>query len=1853
MHNIFTAFGTSKYHRVMAWFLAFSMVLQNASVLPLTAYASEDESSSSSYSSSETSNSDSEEEDNDRRESRDHDGEDDENRDEDSDSRDDDDHEDIDTIKDMFYAMGSHGDDDCDDASYGTHDDCDGHDDEDEDRDEEEDHDSDCDGYRSTSSSDCDDDEDDDREDEDCESHRSASNDDCDEHEDADCDDRYRSTSSSDDCDDHEEDECDDAYRYSSDHEGCDDHDEDEDHDCDDTHASSSADCDNHEEDPEDCSSEGYRSSHGDDCDDHEDDCSSHRSYASDDTTTDCDEHEEEPEDCHDDSYRQTHDECFDTPPPPPTTLSCDQVTGEGWYGQYYNSSRNDPEMNLPSSEWGGSHPDPRGALWTSDWYDVERYRFDRVDEHLMFGDNFFPFDGARAEELDRNQSGERHDYHFASKWTGKVTVEQTGSYTAHLTSDDDSWVYVNGVLMIENSGIHGARTETASLTLSTGDIVEVYFAERHVTRSHMNFYFSTPGVTVRPYKQGCDTPPPPVNTRPVITVIGTNVEVVQGGAYMESGATVNDLEDGIITHKLVILGTVNTAVLGTYTITYNATDSQNLSAIEKTRTVTVVPPLTCKAPLDVMMVLDRSGSMNDDGMSPEQPLTDAKNGASAFIDTLSDIKDRAGVVSFSSAAVLNSGLSSNFSAVKATYASLTAQGFTNTASAISRAQTELSTAGRPTAKKVIVLLSDGVPNVDGMSQTDAATEAILSATQAKNAGTVIYAIGLGDASASAVLSSVASSPASYFFAPTGSELLSIYNAISTIECQREPGTITGKKWNDKNANGVVDGQDVTIQAWTMTLTMVGATSSREAVTDATGVYTFGNVLPGNYQVCEVGKTGWRQTFPVTNNGCYIINVDEGVVVSEKDFLNTESEKPECSDGLDNDGDNKADFGADSGCDTPEDNDENTRPVITILSQNPAIVTLGSTYSDQGATALDMEDGVITDDIITQNLVNTAVLGQYTVTYNVTDSKGLAAVEAVRVVRVVSACSDAQENDGDGVADFPNDLGCDTPEDNDENDRPVITVVGNNPVSITIGSAYTDPRATVLDAEDGDITAKLVASGTVNTAVLGTYTITYNATDSQNLSAIEKSRTVTVVPVVTECNDNIDNDGDLSIDFDGHIIEDMAFVPDLGCDTPEDNDENDRPVITLTGDNAMTVAIGSIFADPRATVFDKEDGDITAKLVASGTVNTAVLGTYTITYNATDSKNLAAFEKTRTVKVTSSCSDGLDNDQDGTIDYPEDAGCDNSNDDSENDRPVITLLGDVVMSIVLGSSYTEPSATVADKEDGVITQKLVTAGSVNTSVAGTYTITYNATDSQNLSAIEKTRTVTVTTPGCTVNCGGGSTPPVCSDGGDNDGDALADYPRDPGCDSPQDNDERDIGPTLTLLGANPMTVTLGTAFTDPGATARDPEEGDITARIVVTGTVNTSTLGAYTLTYNVSDSQNHAATPVSRVVNVVPQTGCVTNCGGGGGPVTLSIMNERITSTGSTTVVVTWNTNLPATSRVVYGLDPVTSLGQAPLYGYGLTTTTSTPLVTSHSMTIEGIPSAASAYFRPISNTPSQQVIGIELTRGGVLGDSDACYYLREHLRLGYNNNPIEVAKLQSFLRNYEGFTTLPVTGFFDIVTDKAVRAFQDKYASDVLTPWNLPGNTGYVYYTTKKKVNEIYCQRAFPLTASEMSEVDAFKKLIAANTKSVTPVRAISQNVGTMPTLTVTPIAPTSGVVAGAATVQVSDSQASSHPAEAEPKSPTRIALAELLAGSPKMAEQLTKDVKEAGVSATEVETALEGNTTEALDETAQVAATGASGCMQYSCVTIFLAVLFLLILGSLVFLFVRGQKSEDMQVN
>ena len=71
---------------------------------------------------------------------------------------------------------------------------------------------------------------------------------------------------------------------------------------------------------------------------------------------------------------------------------------------------------------------------------------------------------------------------------------------------------------------------------------------------------------------------------------------------------------------------------------------------------------------------------------------------------------------------------------------------------------------------------------------------------------------------------------------------------------------------------------------------------------------------------------------------------------------------------------------------------------------------------------------------------------------------------------------------------------------------PVITILGDNPVTVPAYSTYTDAGATAEDNVDGDVTSSIQTSGSVNTNVPGTYTITYVVSDvASNTSTSTRS----------------------------------------------------------------------------------------------------------------------------------------------------------------------------------------------------------------------------------------------------------------------------------------------------------------------------------------------------------------------------------------------------------------------------------------------------------------------------------------------------------------------------------------------------------------------------------------------------------------------------------------------------------------------------------------------------------------------------------------------------------------------------
>ncbi|WP_255775760.1 DUF5011 domain-containing protein [Microbulbifer sediminum] len=144
-----------------------------------------------------------------------------------------------------------------------------------------------------------------------------------------------------------------------------------------------------------------------------------------------------------------------------------------------------------------------------------------------------------------------------------------------------------------------------------------------------------------------------------------------------------------------------------------------------------------------------------------------------------------------------------------------------------------------------------------------------------------------------------------------------------------------------------------------------------------------------------------------------------------------------------------------------------------------------------------------------------------------------------------------------------------------------------------------------------------------------------------------------------------------------------------------------------------------------------------------------------------------------------------------------------------NSPPVITLSGSSRIVLTYGTAYKEPGATAEDNEDGDISDQIVIGGDeVDPFSPATYIVTYSVEDSAGASD-KRSREVVV-----------------------NDNSA----------------------PVISLKGSRRVVIPVGSDYEDAGATAEDPEDGDLTGQLVSTSNVDTSAPGHYWVRYSARDS---------------------------------------------------------------------------------------------------------------------------------------------------------------------------------------------------------------------------------------------------------------------------------------------------------------------------------------------------------------------------------------------------------------
>ncbi len=120
-----------------------------------------------------------------------------------------------------------------------------------------------------------------------------------------------------------------------------------------------------------------------------------------------------------------------------------------------------------------------------------------------------------------------------------------------------------------------------------------------------------------------------------------------------------------------------------------------------------------------------------------------------------------------------------------------------------------------------------------------------------------------------------------------------------------------------------------------------------------------------------------------------------------------------------------------------------------------------------------------------------------------------------------------------------------SPEKNNNDSEPVITLNGESHITLNVGDTYTEQGATAKDDKDGDISSKISITGSVNTSKAGKYTVTYSVKNSSG-KTVTKTRTITVKESVKEPeNKNNQNEN--------KIPDENQNTPPDGNTTPSEN----------------------------------------------------------------------------------------------------------------------------------------------------------------------------------------------------------------------------------------------------------------------------------------------------------------------------------------------------------------------------------------------------------------------------------------------------------------------------------------------------------------------------------------------------------------------------------------------------------------------------------------------------------------------------------------------------------------------------
>ena len=173
-----------------------------------------------------------------------------------------------------------------------------------------------------------------------------------------------------------------------------------------------------------------------------------------------------------------------------------------------------------------------------------------------------------------------------------------------------------------------------------------------------------------------------------------------------------------------------------------------------------------------------------------------------------------------------------------------------------------------------------------------------------------------------------------------------------------------------------------------------------------------------------------------------------------------------------------------------------------------------------------------------------------------------------------------------------------------DTEPPVLTLTGNNPIQTICHYGYTDPGVTVTDACDSNPTVTMTS--TVDTLTLGSYGVTYTATDAAGNSA-SVTRVVEVInhdPVVANAP------ADVVLSFGDSDISSALDLSNVFTDP-------DGHPLTFSASIQTNDAVAMSFTDPTATVSALDLGTTTVTVTATDVCGGSISAEYAVTVNVT------------------------------------------------------------------------------------------------------------------------------------------------------------------------------------------------------------------------------------------------------------------------------------------------------------------------------------------------------------------------------------------------------------------------------------------------------------------------------------------------------------------------------------------------------------------------------------------------------------------------------------------------------------